>query len=68
MGAPFRYDDVARWLQRAAPTLGQHSREILGELGWDDAGIAALEADGVIGVRPRSAPEPEALDARSEPT
>jgi formyl-CoA transferase len=30
----------------AAPLLGQHRREILKELGYDEAAIGALEADG----------------------
>ena len=29
-----------------APLLGQHRREILQELGYDEAGIQALEAEG----------------------
>jgi crotonobetainyl-CoA:carnitine CoA-transferase CaiB-like acyl-CoA transferase len=34
------------------PTLGQHNREILGDLlGLSDAEIATLESDGVIGTR-----------------
>jgi crotonobetainyl-CoA:carnitine CoA-transferase CaiB-like acyl-CoA transferase len=34
---------------RAAPTVGQHSSEILREAGWSDAEIATLRAAGVIG-------------------
>jgi crotonobetainyl-CoA:carnitine CoA-transferase CaiB-like acyl-CoA transferase len=33
---------------RLAPTLGQHSREILGELGFDADEIAALQASGAV--------------------
>lgn len=34
--------------QKAAPLLGQHNRELLRELGYRDAEIAALKEDGVI--------------------
>jgi formyl-CoA transferase len=30
------------------PTLGQHTREILAELGYDEAGIEALEREGAV--------------------
>jgi formyl-CoA transferase len=34
----------------APPLLGEHTREVLAELGLDAAGIAALEADGVVEI------------------
>jgi crotonobetainyl-CoA:carnitine CoA-transferase CaiB-like acyl-CoA transferase len=41
------------WLTKAAPTMGQHNREILsGVLGLDDTHIAELANDGVIATRP----------------
>jgi crotonobetainyl-CoA:carnitine CoA-transferase CaiB-like acyl-CoA transferase len=49
---PFRFASVERWIQRPAPTLGQHNHELLRELGYGDAEIAQLEADQVIGTRP----------------
>jgi crotonobetainyl-CoA:carnitine CoA-transferase CaiB-like acyl-CoA transferase len=52
MTVPFRYASVARWLHRAAPTIGQHNHELLRELGYGDAEIAAFEAEKVIGTRP----------------
>jgi crotonobetainyl-CoA:carnitine CoA-transferase CaiB-like acyl-CoA transferase len=52
---PFRYASVPRWLRRAAPTLGEHNRELLaGLLGLADADLAALESSGIIGTRPRT--------------
>jgi crotonobetainyl-CoA:carnitine CoA-transferase CaiB-like acyl-CoA transferase len=51
---PFRYRSVESWLRAPAPSLGQHNREILtGVLGLGDAEVDALEAEGVIGTRPR---------------
>jgi crotonobetainyl-CoA:carnitine CoA-transferase CaiB-like acyl-CoA transferase len=35
--------------QTAAPLLGQHNTELLGQLGLSEAEIDALEADGIIG-------------------
>ena len=53
-GLPFRYAGVGRWLRAPAPTLGQHNREILADLLGLGAGeIDALEAEGVIGTRPK---------------
>jgi crotonobetainyl-CoA:carnitine CoA-transferase CaiB-like acyl-CoA transferase len=49
---PFRYTSVDRWLRRPAPTLGQHNREILAEIGVDETEFDALAKAGVIGDRP----------------
>ena len=38
--------------RRHPPTLGEHNTEVLTELGLDEAAIAALEADKLIGTRP----------------
>jgi crotonobetainyl-CoA:carnitine CoA-transferase CaiB-like acyl-CoA transferase len=52
---PFRYASVDRWLRNAAPTLGQHNREILGDLlGLASEELDRLEEDGVIGELPAS--------------
>jgi crotonobetainyl-CoA:carnitine CoA-transferase CaiB-like acyl-CoA transferase len=49
---PFRYASVSQWLQRAAPTVGQHNHEVLAEAGYGDDEIALLEKQGVIGTWP----------------
>jgi crotonobetainyl-CoA:carnitine CoA-transferase CaiB-like acyl-CoA transferase len=50
-GSPFHF---ARTPVRIGPTplLGEHNREILGGLGYDDATIDALMAAGVIADAP----------------
>ena len=52
MAAPFRFASVDRWLDRAAPVLGQHNEEILRELGYDAGRIEELVAEKVIGDWP----------------
>jgi crotonobetainyl-CoA:carnitine CoA-transferase CaiB-like acyl-CoA transferase len=49
---PFRFASVDRWLRRAAPTLGEHTNEVLHEHGLDDVRISALYTAGVTGTRP----------------
>lgn len=50
---PFRFATVDRWNRTACPTMGQHNHEILTELGLSADEIAQLEADEVIGTRPK---------------
>jgi crotonobetainyl-CoA:carnitine CoA-transferase CaiB-like acyl-CoA transferase len=38
--------------RRPPPQLGEHTEEVLRELGYDDAELEALSADGVIGQAP----------------
>src|SRR5262249_21573399 len=46
--------DRTRWFARPAPTLGQHTEEVLRDLlGLDAAAIARLRADRIIGERPQ---------------
>ena len=52
-GAPFRYETVDRWNRTPTPTMGQHNREVLAELGLSEAELNQLEADEVIGYRPK---------------
>jgi crotonobetainyl-CoA:carnitine CoA-transferase CaiB-like acyl-CoA transferase len=45
---PFSIDRERVRHQRQPPRLGEHTDEILGELGYTDAELAALAADAVI--------------------
>ncbi len=50
---PMRYATrSAPWFRRPAPLLGQHTDEVLNELGIAAADLALLEAAGVTGTRP----------------
>ena len=48
IGALWSFGDLAPRLERAPPALGEHTREILHELGFDAARIDELEALGAI--------------------
>ena len=45
-----QFDQTPSGIQRPAPGLGQHSAEILAELGYSEAQISALVNEGVLGV------------------
>jgi crotonobetainyl-CoA:carnitine CoA-transferase CaiB-like acyl-CoA transferase len=49
---PFRFESVDHWIRMRPPTMGEHNREILHELGYDDDAIDRFEAEQVIGTRP----------------
>ncbi len=46
--APAQFDDEIPSIRRAGPELGEHSREILAELGYAGGEIDALVNDGVV--------------------
>jgi len=50
LGMPIKFSDTRAELTRPAPLLGQHSREILGDLGYSAAEIAALARAGAVAV------------------
>ncbi len=50
LATPFRVHDEGQRQPSRAPTLGEHSRAILSDAGYDDAAIAVLVAEGIVGA------------------
>jgi crotonobetainyl-CoA:carnitine CoA-transferase CaiB-like acyl-CoA transferase len=48
LGMPIKFSEAQADLTRPAPLLGQHSREILEQLGYAAAEIEALQRDGAV--------------------
>ena len=48
VGSPMRFAETPLQTQTAPPLLGQHSDDILAELGYDARGIKALRSAGAI--------------------
>ncbi len=48
LGVPVKSDGELATIRRPAPLLGQHSREVLREAGYDEAGAEALIARGIV--------------------
>jgi succinate--hydroxymethylglutarate CoA-transferase len=48
LGVPFKFSGTPAKVRRAPPTLGQHTDEVLGELGMDAAAIAKLRAEKIV--------------------
>ncbi len=49
---PARFDKTPSGIRDLAPRLGQHNREILGELGISTTELARLERAGVLANEP----------------
>ncbi len=47
-GLPYKLSETPLTIYRHPPLLGEHTDEVLAELGYDTAGISTLRADGVI--------------------
>ena len=50
MGSPFRLSETPPTFRRFAPMLGEHTLEVLKELGYGDADIERLETEGIVRV------------------
>ena len=48
LGLPMRLSDNPTSIRRHPPLLGEHTDEVLGELGYDDVGIAELRTQGIV--------------------
>ena len=48
LGSPVRFSRTPVEFRQWAPLLGEHTREVLAEAGYDAAAIAALEARGIV--------------------
>ena len=60
--APYRPGKEPIPIYKPAPTLGQHNKEVLGELlGLSDADLAELTSEGIIGTKPRLPKQTSAL-------
>ena len=52
-GRPWTMSETPGGTRRAAPTMGEHNRLVLGDiLGQSDSALQALEVEGVIGCEP----------------
>jgi crotonobetainyl-CoA:carnitine CoA-transferase CaiB-like acyl-CoA transferase len=47
-GFPVKLGATPARLRRPAPALGEHTDQVLGELGYDAARLAELRASGVV--------------------
>lgn len=47
-GFPIRFSKTPSTVERGAPLIGEHSREVLAQAGFDDASIERLLANGIV--------------------
>jgi crotonobetainyl-CoA:carnitine CoA-transferase CaiB-like acyl-CoA transferase len=48
VGIPYKFSATPLAIRRHPPTLGEHTEEVLRELGYSEAEVAALRAEGAI--------------------
>jgi crotonobetainyl-CoA:carnitine CoA-transferase CaiB-like acyl-CoA transferase len=67
VATPLRVGGERPALRSRPPILGEHSRSVLGELGYDNDKIDALIADGVVGTKtPHGPPSGEDNERKSD--
>ena len=53
LGIPIKLSDTPGGIDLAPPRFGQHNREILQTIGYEEAAIAELEKKGTISEAPK---------------